>query len=46
MDAALGQALHGDVRLAQLLANARHPGVDVEFDLSRSGVQSTFYAGV
>ncbi len=46
LDSALGQALHGDVRLAQLLAGSGHPGVEVDFDLSRSGVQSTFYAGV
>ena len=43
---ALAQALRGDIRLAQALANRGDPGVVAEFDLSRSGVSANSYAGV
>ncbi len=43
---ALAQALEGDVRLAQALANRGEPGVVAEFDLLRSGSSSTSFAGV
>ncbi len=43
---ALAQALEGDVRLAQALANRGEPGVKAEFDLLRSGASSTSYAGI
>lgn len=43
---ALAQALEGDVRLAQALANRGEPGVTAEFDLLRSGTSSTSYAGI
>ncbi len=43
---ALAQALKGDVRLAQALANRNEPGVTAEFDLLRSGASSTGYAGI
>ncbi len=46
VEAALAQALRGDVRLAQALANRKAPGVIAEFDLSRSGISATSYAGV
>jgi hypothetical protein len=46
VDAALAQALRGDVRLAQALANRGEPGVVAEFDLARAGVSSTSYAGI
>lgn len=46
IDAALAQALRGDVRLAQALANRGEPGVIAEFDLSRSGMSATDYAGI
>jgi len=42
----LAQMLRGDIRLAQALANRAQPGVMSEFDLSRSGVSSTSYAGI
>lgn len=42
---AISQALLGDVRLAQALANRREPGVAVDFDLLRAGVSTTSYAG-
>ena len=43
---AIAQALHGDVRLAQALANRREPGVVAEFDLLRSGSSATSFAGL
>ena len=43
---ALAQALKGDVRLAQALSNRGEAGVVAEFDLSRSGVATTGYAGI
>ncbi|HSD91282.1 MAG TPA: hypothetical protein VLB44_27350 [Kofleriaceae bacterium] len=43
---AIAQALRGDVRLAQALANRKEPGVIAEFDLLRSGSTTTSYAGV
>jgi hypothetical protein len=43
---AIAQALRGDVRLAQALANRGEPGFTATFDLSRSGVASTSYAGI
>ncbi|MEQ9321771.1 MAG: hypothetical protein RIF41_21565, partial [Polyangiaceae bacterium] len=42
----IAHLLHGDLRLAQALANRAEPGVDAEFELSRSGVSSTSYAGI
>jgi len=45
-DLALAQLLHGDLRLAQALANRAEPGVDAEFELSRSGVSAASYAGI
>jgi len=46
LDKALGQALRGDVRLAQALSNRGEPGVVAEFDLLRSGASSAFHAGI
>lgn len=46
LDQAIAQALRGDVRLAQALANRGEPGVTAEFDLTRSGVSATSYAGI
>lgn len=43
---AIAQALRGDVRLAQALANRGEPGVIAEFDLLRSGSSTTSYAGI
>ncbi len=43
---ALAQALKGDIRLAQALANRGDSGVKAEFDLLRSGVSSTAHAGL
>lgn len=43
---ALTQAMRGDVRLAQALSMRDHPGVVAEFDLVRSGVTTTSYAGL
>lgn len=45
-DEALAQALKGDIRLAQALANRGDSGVKAEFDLLRSGVSSTSHAGI
>jgi len=42
----IAHLLHGDMRLAQALANRDEPGVDAEFELSRSGVSATSYAGI
>jgi len=44
IEKAIAAALRADVRLAQALANARTPGVEVEFELSRSGVSGTSYS--
>lgn len=46
LEQAVAQALRGDVRLAQAMANAGDPGVTAEFDISRSGVSATSTAGV
>lgn len=46
VEKAIAQALRADVRLAQALGNRGEPGVEVEFELSRSGVSSTSYAGI
>ena len=46
VDAAIAQALRGDVRLAQALSNRNEPGVIAEFDLSRSGTSVASYAGI
>jgi hypothetical protein len=46
LEAAIAQALVGDVRLAQALANRAAPGVRQDFDLLRSGVASTSDAGI
>ncbi len=43
---AMTQALRGDVRLAQALANRGEPGVIAEFDLMRSGVTTNMHAGI
>ncbi len=43
---ALAQALKGDIRLAQALANRGDSGVRAEFDLLRSGVATASEAGV
>lgn len=43
---AIAQAMRGDVRLAQALANRREPGVRADFDMSRSGASTTSFAGV
>jgi hypothetical protein len=43
---ALASVLKADVRLAQALSNAGRGGVQAEFELSRSGVSTTSYAGV
>lgn len=43
---AVSQALRGDVRLAQALALQDSPGVQVEYDLSRSGLSSVSHAGI
>ncbi len=45
-DEALAQALKGDIRLAQALANRGDSGVKTEFDLLRSGVSSASHAGI
>ncbi len=44
--AALAQALHGDVRLAQALAARGDAGVVAEFDLMRSGVSAVAHVGI
>lgn len=46
LEAALAQALVGDVRLAQALANRGAAGFEQDFDLLRSGVASTSEAGI
>lgn len=46
VEAALAQLLHADLRLAQALANRDEPGIEQEFELSRSGVSSASYAGI
>jgi len=45
-EAALAQALKGDVRLAQALAARGDSGVVAEFDLVRSGASAISHAGV
>lgn len=46
VEQALAQALRADLRLAQALAAQGNPGVVAEFELSRSGVSATSYAGI
>lgn len=46
IEQALAQALRGDIRLAQALSAQGDPSVIAEFDLSRSGVAATSYAGI
>lgn len=46
VEQAIAQALRADLRLAQALDNRAEPGVELEFELSRSGVASTSYAGI
>ncbi len=46
VERALAQLLHADLRLAQALSNRGEPGIAAEFELSRSGVSSTSYAGI
>lgn len=43
---ALAQALRADVRLAQALSNKGEAGITTEFELARSGVSATSYAGI
>lgn len=43
---AIAQTLRGDLRLAQALSNREEPGVVAEFELSRSGMSNTRYAGL
>lgn len=43
---ALAHVLHGDVRLAQALANRGEEGIIAEFDLTRSGVSTVSHAGI
>jgi hypothetical protein len=46
VEIALEQLLMGDLRLAQALSNRYEPGLETEFELSRSGVSATSYAGI
>lgn len=46
VEKALAQLLHADLRLAQALSNRGDQGIEQEFELSRSGVSSTSYAGI
>lgn len=46
LEAAIEQAVVGDIRLAQALANRGEPGIEAEFDLLRSGVSVTSSAGI
>jgi hypothetical protein len=46
IEKAIAQALRADLRLAQALDNRAEPGVEMEFELSRSGVSATSYAGI
>lgn len=46
VETALAHALRADLRLAQALANRQEPGVKADFELLRSGVASTSYAGI
>jgi hypothetical protein len=46
VEKALAQALRADIRLAQALANRYEPGIETEFELTRSGVSTTSYAGI
>jgi len=46
LEAAVEQAVVGDIRLAQALANRGEPGIEAEFDLLRSGVSVTSSAGI
>lgn len=43
---ALAQVLRADLRLAQALSNKGQAGVVTEFELARSGVAATSYAGI
>lgn len=46
LEDAVSQALRGDVRLAQAMAQQGAGGVKVEYDLSRSGLSSVSHAGL
>jgi len=46
VESALQQALRADLRLAQALSNRSEPGINTEFELTRSGVSTTSYAGI
>jgi hypothetical protein len=46
VELALQQALKADIRLAQALSNRYEPGINAEFELTRSGVATTSYAGI
>jgi len=46
IETAIAQALRGDVRLAQALSNKGEPGIKTEFDMLRSGLSSTSFAGI
>ncbi len=46
VEKALKQLLHADLRLAQALSNRSEAGITQEFELSRSGVSTTSYAGL
>ncbi len=46
LEIALQHALRADLRLAQALSNRSEPGILAEFELTRSGVSTTSYAGI
>jgi hypothetical protein len=46
VEQAVAHALKADLRLAQALANRSDGGIVAEFELSRSGVSATSYAGI
>jgi len=46
LEIALQHVLRADLRLAQALSNRYEPGIRAEFELTRSGVSSTSYAGI
>jgi len=46
LEIALQHALRADLRLAQALSNRFEPGIVAEFELTRSGVSTTSYAGI
>ncbi|MEM7606035.1 MAG: hypothetical protein AAF411_11840 [Myxococcota bacterium] len=46
VEAAISQALRGDIRLAQALSLRDEPGMQMEYDLTRSGLSSVSHAGL